>query len=339
MTTLPLKRSSRTSSRNGFTIVEVMIGAAIGVVILLVASQAYNTAQKRSHDVQSLLEDKIDLAISERQLVYDLGRAAPSFNNLSVQYIPNLDDSQKDFFVSNPDWPCPTDDATCVRTKTLANVGDNIVFILDVPRFGPPQSTKVERAYDIGVSTNPLVSPSLSFKASLLSAVLEGTPSSPALFNNGLLTDGQLILIHSSARVAPAGASNLARYPVTLVQVAGNGAAAAYNVVNPLKLVNSAHPLNPGYTPATLDEYFRTLPAVPGSESIYIRPVQLIRYKLEVAANGKKDSKGNSYMQLTRYPLDVTGKEGTGSIVRTGIYKAIFRRPSVTVPSVGVDYQ
>ena len=304
-------------SQAGFTIIELILAILMGGMLVFAASEIYFSVFKASEFAQNRIESAIDEAQAERVLLKDFSRAGASFNNLVIKDNPS---DLVNFLDYVPSWNCMSGTASCERSFTIDNPQKSFSFLIDDLSFGGASVMSIERVYDVGAQTDLMLSPDLTFNQTKLNSVLTSLFSAKPI-----LQEGQLILVHGVQAVAPTDAE-VPRFPMYLLKVNADLTVSSYN---PNSIMDFRNPLT-GMTPGNLDEFFRNLPNIPGSGSIYVRPVKLI--KLSLVAMAKPAGK----YQLLR--TENAGASQISFVIRSSISKAVLKRPTLTLPSMEIEF-
>ncbi len=343
------------TSRQGMTLIEVMIASAL-IMILLLATFTFSADIMRQAEAE---KDKSDFIIDSnlglQKIWPTLAAMKPSMNN-----IQQLDDNGQAFFDYRIDTTSAlVPDSPAVRRILILNEhNEKFDFLVDDVNRGTTTLYNPAYAYDADriFNNRELVFEGID-NGGYISNRLQPNPAPP----QATLGEGQLLLFHSpillkNVDVLPETNYNAEDY---VNQIPRNftflghwgGGVFTKNTLN--GLFNFSHPIKPTLNIDNIDEYFRYLPpSLAGGTFTAMTPVtayRLVAKKTTIKITDRKDADGvlrpNVDIHLFRYNPGYTNfppeadldEPGEGTVLFKNVRALKLMRDHIASPVVRIE--
>ncbi|MNK87478.1 hypothetical protein D3C87_1074170 [compost metagenome] len=327
-------------NQKGFSLIEILVVVAITSVVVLGNSMFMSDFIKRMEEYSKESTEESDLAILNTMALNILKKSSLSFNRLEAK-----DDNNVNFFDFYPDLPFGTFAAE-TRTFTLDTL--NEYFYIISSDEGKYSSTVFDPVHAYAVSApaaDVLSDGTTAYRG--LNSIPDFTNDAGSKATLKMMTqifadrwaDGKVFVVTCPTYLRPvtagSGTVNLGtapRMPTFVGKVAGDDL-----VLMPASdagvAINNRHPVtNVGYV--SLDNYFRTLPAVGGAAPfVKVEPAIMSRFEL------RKNTAYTAGLYDLYLKTWKTGGYAEDVHVGQRIKKVTFKRRSITLPIITMEIQ
>lgn len=299
------------SSRSGFSILELLAAVGILAFLMLGAFSLFQYFWTKSITVQNETSARLDEAILERVLFEDLVSLSPSLGSMKKADANNQEFF--DYYYGLPISKLPVAERTRQLVLDVATGGGSLEFVVGAGRDSQTRYFPVAKAYDAVAdffTAGPLtyigVNRGQFFNTNYPNQWKEGEYF---LFYAPTLVRMPLAPLMSPAR--PYSFLGYVKNNQIIMDTLGG-------------LWKTDHPLYPGVTIGSIDEFFRWLPAIGGAMSaVLVAPVKVVRYRL---VPDPVDPKGGSLYRSSRngtnYPTEI--------LYAKDLRRIAFKRTDVT---------
>jgi prepilin-type N-terminal cleavage/methylation domain-containing protein len=284
------------NSQKGVSLVELLIGLAIGAITLLLIFTVITDFNIQKSSIITSFETEIDTRLAERMIFLDMRALGPSFGNLKNTFFDFYPDLSKYEFSSS----------SYERTVVLKNLNDSFIFLVQDSRANSIQIYDPKNAYNkaklfpsIPAFPDVAIPSVLEFDIDAFCSSLTAVDKTKVLFFDTL----------SRIRKKQPGITLPPRSPVFAGYV--DSKCKSITNVGSLLGVFDTHPDRESFAGifnslhilddkiANLDVFFRTVPAYGGGTPIVrVQNVKFIKYQLEEQT---KDKDNNYYFKLNKY--------------------------------------
>ena len=302
---------------SGVTMIEMLISAALSLVIVFQAQNIMRVVQKHTKQDAEEMEELMQQMLVDRVLLKDLREAALSLSVLRIE-----DDNNKDFYEISTS-PCQNDCERKLTIKAPASAGaysDPFYVIARNKKQGE------KRVYEPSLAfTDP--DPSNAFRVSFVSMnkgnILKRNSSDPELEFSPWVKENLVMMYMPEYRGVPG------RRHTLIGRVSDD-----HTVLKPEDLqgmVKYRHVTMPSVLVDSTETFLRTTPMTTGLKSfVLIEPIEFIRYRLQTI---RAPNNGGSQTVLLRGVYDKNG-DFKERIIGSGTKKVVFSRTNISSPMI-----